>query len=133
PLAPARFSTTKGWLNLAPRRSPMMRGIASAEPPGGNGTTMRTGLWGQSCGKRDVERNKEKQKKKTASSGHYNQREMGKMRQRDWPVEGATRVPYWVYQDAEVYAEEQRRIWRGATWSYLCLEAELPEPKSFVT
>src|SRR5258705_445316 len=44
---------------------------------------------------------------------------------RDWPAEGATRVPYWVYQDEEGYAEEQVRIFRGPTWSYLCLEAEL--------
>ncbi|HEV7478579.1 MAG TPA: Rieske 2Fe-2S domain-containing protein [Burkholderiales bacterium] len=52
---------------------------------------------------------------------------------RAWPAEGATRVPYWVYQDPEVYEREQSRIWRGKTWSYLCLEAELPEPQSFVT
>ncbi len=53
--------------------------------------------------------------------------------QRAWPVEGATRVPYWVYQDAEVYREEQRRIFHGPTWNYLCLEAELAEPGSFLT
>ena len=52
---------------------------------------------------------------------------------RAWPAEGATRVPYWVYQDPEVYEREQSRIWRGKTWNYLCLEAELPEPQSFVT
>jgi anthranilate 1,2-dioxygenase large subunit/terephthalate 1,2-dioxygenase oxygenase component alpha subunit len=52
---------------------------------------------------------------------------------RTWPAEGATRVPYWVYQDPDLYREEQHRIWRGAAWSYLCLEAELPEPGSFVT
>ena len=55
------------------------------------------------------------------------------MQARAWPAEGATRVTYWVYQDADVYREEQERIWRGATWSYLCLEAELAEPKSFLT
>jgi anthranilate 1,2-dioxygenase large subunit/terephthalate 1,2-dioxygenase oxygenase component alpha subunit len=55
------------------------------------------------------------------------------MLQRSWPAEGATRVPYWVYQDAEVYREEQEKIFRGPTWNYLCLEAELPEPQSFVT
>ena len=55
------------------------------------------------------------------------------MQARSWPAEGATRVPYWVYQDAEIYAGEQERIFRGATWSYLCLEAELPDPGSFVT
>ncbi|MDQ5848554.1 MAG: Rieske 2Fe-2S domain-containing protein [Pseudomonadota bacterium] len=55
------------------------------------------------------------------------------MLQRSWPAEGATRVPYWVYQDPEVYREEQARIFHGPTWNYLCLEAELPEPQSFVT
>jgi len=55
------------------------------------------------------------------------------MLQKSWPVEGATRVPYWVYQDADVYQEEQARIFRGPTWNYLCLEAELAGPKSFLT
>src|SRR4029077_4022725 len=36
-------------------------------------------------------------------------------------------------QDEAVYAEEQRRIFHGPTWSYLCLEAEIAEPQSFVT
>ncbi len=52
---------------------------------------------------------------------------------RSWPTEGATRVPYWVYQDQDLYREEQQRIFHGPTWSYLCLEAELAEPGSFVT
>jgi len=55
------------------------------------------------------------------------------MLSRTWPAEGVTRVPYWVYQDEDIYRLEQERIWRGDTWNYLCLEAELPEPKSFVT
>jgi phenylpropionate dioxygenase-like ring-hydroxylating dioxygenase large terminal subunit len=55
------------------------------------------------------------------------------MLERTWPSEGATRVPYWVYQDEDLYREEQAKIWQGDTWSYLCLAAELPEPKSFVT
>ncbi|MGH8519285.1 MAG: aromatic ring-hydroxylating oxygenase subunit alpha, partial [Panacagrimonas sp.] len=55
------------------------------------------------------------------------------MLERSWPAEGVTRVPYWVYQDPEIYREEQQKIWLGPTWNYLCLEAELPEPKSFVT
>ncbi|HWI37314.1 MAG TPA: Rieske 2Fe-2S domain-containing protein, partial [Burkholderiales bacterium] len=54
-------------------------------------------------------------------------------KEHEWPAEGATRVPYWVYQDDEVYREEQKRIFHGPTWNYLCLEAELPEPGSFVT
>jgi anthranilate 1,2-dioxygenase large subunit/terephthalate 1,2-dioxygenase oxygenase component alpha subunit len=55
------------------------------------------------------------------------------MLERSWPAEGATRVPYWVYQDQDIYDREQARIFRGATWSYLCLGAELPEPGSFLT
>jgi phenylpropionate dioxygenase-like ring-hydroxylating dioxygenase large terminal subunit len=55
------------------------------------------------------------------------------MLQRSWPVEGVTRVPYWVYQDEAVYREEQEKIFRGPTWNYLCLEAELAEPQSFLT
>ena len=48
---------------------------------------------------------------------------------RQWPAEGLTRVPYWVYSDHDLYAQEQERIFRGDTWSFLCLEAELPKPE----
>src|SRR5262245_47859747 len=50
---------------------------------------------------------------------------------RDWPAEGLTRVPYWVYCDPEVYEREQTQIFRGPTWSFLCFEAELPQPNSY--
>lgn len=49
----------------------------------------------------------------------------------EWPAEGLTRVPYWIYTDGDIYAEEQERIFRGNTWTFLCLEAELPKPNSF--
>src|SRR5262245_14750353 len=52
---------------------------------------------------------------------------------RQWPAEGLTRVPYWVYSDRDLYADEQERIFRGATWNFLCLEAELPGPNTFRT
>jgi len=52
---------------------------------------------------------------------------------RAWPAEGITRVPYWVYQDEGIYAREQERIYRGATWNFLGLEAELPTPGDFKT
>ena len=51
----------------------------------------------------------------------------------EWPVDDLTRVPYWVYADSELYAEEMERIFRGDTWSFLCLEAEVPQPNSFRT
>jgi phenylpropionate dioxygenase-like ring-hydroxylating dioxygenase large terminal subunit len=45
---------------------------------------------------------------------------------RTWPAEGLARVPYWVYRDEEVYRHEQEAIYRGATWTFLGLEAEIP-------
>src|SRR5262245_466821 len=53
--------------------------------------------------------------------------------ERVWPVEGVTRVPYWIYQDPDIYAREQERIFRGATWNFLGLEVELPQPGDFKT
>ncbi len=52
---------------------------------------------------------------------------------RAWPPEGLKRVPYWVYQDQAIYAAEQQKIFRGAVWNYLCLDAELPGPNTFRT
>jgi anthranilate 1,2-dioxygenase large subunit len=47
-----------------------------------------------------------------------------------WP-EGLTRVPYWVFQRPDVAALEQTRVFRGDTWNYLCLEAEIAEPGDY--
>ena len=52
---------------------------------------------------------------------------------RAWPVERLTRVPYWVYQDEAIYRQEQEKIFRGNTWSFLGLEAELPNAGDFKT
>ena len=52
---------------------------------------------------------------------------------RVWPEEGLTRVPYWVYQDEDIRAREQERIYRGATWNFLGLEAELADAGDFKT
>jgi anthranilate 1,2-dioxygenase large subunit len=52
---------------------------------------------------------------------------------RTWPSEGLTRIPYWIYSDRDLYAEEQARIFRGDAWTFLCLEAELPRPNTFRT
>jgi phenylpropionate dioxygenase-like ring-hydroxylating dioxygenase large terminal subunit len=55
-----------------------------------------------------------------------------RMSSRLWPA-GLTRVPYWVYTDAEVLAAEQRRIFEGPVWNYLCLEIELPNVGDYRT
>src|SRR5256714_826546 len=52
---------------------------------------------------------------------------------RAWPSKGLPRVPYWIYQDEDVYRREQERIYRGDAWNFLGLEAELPEKGDFKT
>ena len=44
-----------------------------------------------------------------------------------WP-EGLTRVPFWAFQREDVYAQEQKRIFQGPSWSFLCLETDVANP-----
>ena len=48
-----------------------------------------------------------------------------------WPALDYSRVPYRLYHDAEIYAREQERIFRGPVWCYLGLDCEVPEPGDF--
>jgi anthranilate 1,2-dioxygenase large subunit len=50
-----------------------------------------------------------------------------------WPGDGLTRVPYWIFQDRDIYALEQKRIFQGPTWNYLCLSIELKNTGDFIT
>jgi terephthalate 1,2-dioxygenase oxygenase component alpha subunit len=50
-----------------------------------------------------------------------------------WKNAGLTRVPLGVYGDPLLAIKEQRQIFHGETWNYLCLEAELPQAGSFRT
>lgn len=52
---------------------------------------------------------------------------------RSWPGDSLTRVPYWVYSDQALYDLEMERIFRGDSWSFLCMEAELPRPNTYRT
>lgn len=51
----------------------------------------------------------------------------------DWPTNDFSRIPFAAYRDEDIYVEEQERIFRGPTWSYLALEAEIPETGDFIT
>ncbi|MGH7045180.1 MAG: aromatic ring-hydroxylating dioxygenase subunit alpha [Stellaceae bacterium] len=51
--------------------------------------------------------------------------------ERRWPDAGCSRIPNWVYTDPELFAREQERVFAGASWLYVCLEAELPQPGVF--
>jgi anthranilate 1,2-dioxygenase large subunit len=50
-----------------------------------------------------------------------------------WPGDGLTRVPYWIFQDRDIYAVEQKRIFQGPTWNYLCLSIEVKNTGDFIT
>jgi len=49
-----------------------------------------------------------------------------------WPSSNVTLVPFRLYCDADQYALEQERIFKGPTWNYLCLAAELPKPGDYL-
>ena len=61
------------------------------------------------------------------SSGHTRRR----YRFRQWPDDGCSRVPNWVYTDPEIFARESDRIFGANDWLYVCLEAEIPNPGDF--
>ncbi len=48
-----------------------------------------------------------------------------------FPNADGSRVPYKVFSDEAIYALEQERIYRGPTWSFLGLEAEIPKPGDY--
>jgi anthranilate 1,2-dioxygenase large subunit len=48
-----------------------------------------------------------------------------------WPEEGLTRVPYRLFQDPQLYAAEQRALFRGPLWNFLCLAVEVANPGDF--
>ena len=49
-----------------------------------------------------------------------------------WPVQGdGCRVPYGVFTDRDWYAREQATIFRGPTWSFVALEAEVARPGDY--
>jgi len=52
---------------------------------------------------------------------------------RAWPSDSLTRVPYWVYQDPEVLRAEQRHIYEGPVWNFLCLETEISSAGDYRT
>ena len=48
-----------------------------------------------------------------------------------WPAEGGARVPYQVFYDPDIYAQEQNKLFRGPIWNYVALEAEVAQPGDF--
>lgn len=43
-----------------------------------------------------------------------------------WPSSGLAEIPDWIYTSDVIYREEIYRIFRGPTWNFVGLEAEIP-------
>ncbi len=48
-----------------------------------------------------------------------------------FPRDDGSRIPFAVFSSQAVYDREQERIYRGPTWSFLGLEAEIPSPGDY--
>ncbi len=48
-----------------------------------------------------------------------------------WPKDGAE-IPDWIYTDRRVFDLEVQKVFMGRNWNYVALEAEIPEPGSFI-
>ncbi len=42
-------------------------------------------------------------------------------------------IPYAVYSDDEIYAQEQKKVFQGHAWHFLGMELELSAPGDFKT
>ena len=51
---------------------------------------------------------------------------------RPWP-QAASRVPYWIYSDPDIYSSEMEKIFYGPHWCYVGLECEIPEVGNYKT
>jgi len=49
----------------------------------------------------------------------------------EWKDEGSSRIPFWAYTREDVYQEELKRFFYGKHWSYVGLEAEIPNNGDF--
>ncbi len=48
-----------------------------------------------------------------------------------WNSEGSSRIPFWAYTDEAIYKKELDRLFYKGHWSYIGLEAEIPNAGDF--
>ena len=51
----------------------------------------------------------------------------------EWPKGMVSGAPYWAYQDEATYRLEQKRIFEGPVWNYVCLEADVAKAGDYRT
>jgi anthranilate 1,2-dioxygenase large subunit len=50
---------------------------------------------------------------------------------RRWPEERNSSIPAWIYSDPSLFAREMEVFQTGATWNFIGLECEIPNPGDF--
>ncbi len=48
-----------------------------------------------------------------------------------WPSEDVSQIPFRVYTDQDLYDREQKMLFQGPTWNFLCIDCEIPEPGDY--
>jgi anthranilate 1,2-dioxygenase large subunit len=48
-----------------------------------------------------------------------------------WPADALNNIPDWVYTSQAIHDLEIERIFRGDTWNFVALEAEIPNPGDY--
>jgi phenylpropionate dioxygenase-like ring-hydroxylating dioxygenase large terminal subunit len=48
-----------------------------------------------------------------------------------WPADALNTIPDWVYTSGALYDSEMDKIFRGDTWNFVALEAEIPNPGDY--
>lgn len=51
----------------------------------------------------------------------------------NWAPNEYHHVPFQLYFDADIYEEENKRLFRGPVWHFVALDIEVPEPGDFKT
>ncbi|MDX3906933.1 MAG: Rieske 2Fe-2S domain-containing protein [Pigmentiphaga sp.] len=50
-----------------------------------------------------------------------------------WPQEGVSRVPFRIFNDESIYAEEQDKVFKGPIWNFVGLDIDVPKPGDYKT
>jgi phenylpropionate dioxygenase-like ring-hydroxylating dioxygenase large terminal subunit len=50
-----------------------------------------------------------------------------------WPTTDASRVPFSIFTDPDLYDQEQKTLFRGPTWNFVAMEIEIPKPGDYKT
>jgi phenylpropionate dioxygenase-like ring-hydroxylating dioxygenase large terminal subunit len=50
-----------------------------------------------------------------------------------WPTKDASRVPFGIFTNPDIYDLEQKTLFRGPTWNFVAMEIEIPKPGDYKT